>query len=67
MPRGLAAILLRIEERIAMRDVCAGYHAAKDRTQPRVGKHFLRKDDKRIMHIMLWYSSGDTVQVSRSQ
>jgi len=50
-----------------MRDVGAAHHAAEDRAQPRVGKHLLCEDDEGVMHIMLWYGSGDAVQVSRSQ
>jgi hypothetical protein len=49
-----------------MRDVGAARHAAENRAQPRVNKHFLCKYDERVMHIMLWYGSGDAVQVSRS-
>ena len=67
MRRELAGSFLRIEERIAMRDVGAAHHAAEDRTQPRVGEHLLGEDDEGVMHIVLWYGSGDAVQVSRSQ
>src|ERR1700727_799833 len=67
MRRKLAGTLLRIEERIAMRDVGAPHHAAEDLTLPRVGEHLLCEDDEGVMHIVLWYGSGDAVQVSRSQ
>ena len=50
-----------------MRDVGAAHHAAEDRAQPRVGKHLLCEDDEGVMHIVLWYGSGDAIQVSRSQ
>ena len=50
-----------------MRNVGAPHHAVKDRAQPRVGKHLLCEDDEGVMHIVLGYGSGDTVQVSRSQ
>ena len=48
-----------------MRDVGAAYHAAEDRAQPRVGKHLFCADDEGVMHIVLGYGGGDTVQVSR--
>jgi hypothetical protein len=35
--------------------------------QPRVTEHLLGEDDEGVMHIVLGYGSGDTVQVSRSQ
>ena len=50
-----------------MRDVGAAHHAAEDRAQSRVGKHLLCKDDEGVMHIVLWYGSGNAVQVSRGQ
>ena len=50
-----------------MGDVRAPHHAAEDREQPRVGKHLLCEDDEGVMHIVFGYSSGDAVQVSRSQ
>jgi hypothetical protein len=49
-----------------MRDVGAVHHAAEDRVQPRVGKHLLCEYDEGVMHIVLWYGSGDAVQVSSS-
>jgi len=64
--RNLAGTCLRIEEGIAMRDVGEADHAVEDRTQTRVGKHLLCEDDEGIVHIVLWYGSGDSVQVSRS-
>lgn len=57
---------MRVEERIAMRDIGAVRHAAKDRTQPWVSEHVLGKVDEYVMHIVFWYRSGDAVQVSRS-
>ena len=48
-----------------MRDPGPAHHAVEDRVQPWVGKHFLCEDDEGVMHIMLWYRSGDAVQVSR--
>jgi hypothetical protein len=50
-----------------MRDAGAAHHAAEDRAKPRVGKHLLCEDPEGVMHIVLWYGSGDAVQVSRSQ
>jgi len=49
-----------------MRDVGAARHAAEDREQPPVGKHLFYEDDEGVTHIVLWYGSGDAVQVSRS-
>ena len=49
-----------------MRDIGPAHHAAEDRAQPRVVEHLLGEDDEGLMHIMLWYGSGDAVQVSRS-
>ena len=49
-----------------MRDIGAAHHAAEDCAQPRVGKHLLCEDDEGVMHIVLWYGSGDAIQVSRS-
>ena len=64
MRRELAGTFLRIEERIAMRDVGAARHAAEDRAKPRGGEHHLCKDNKSVMHIVLGYGSGNAVQVS---
>jgi hypothetical protein len=50
-----------------MCDVGTAHHAAEDRAQPRVGKHFLREDNEGVMHIVLGYGNRDAVQVSRSQ
>ena len=50
-----------------MRDPGATYHSAKDGVQPRVGKHPLSEYDKGVVHVVLWHSSGDPVQVSGSQ
>jgi hypothetical protein len=66
MRRESAGSSLRIEERIAVRDVGAAYHAAENRAQPRVGEHLLGEDGESVMHIMFGYGSGDAVQVSRS-
>jgi hypothetical protein len=49
-----------------VRDICTIRHATKNRAEPRVSEHFLCEDDEGVMHIMLWYGSGDAVQVSRS-
>jgi hypothetical protein len=49
-----------------MRDIGAAHHAAEDCAQSRVGKHLLGEDDEGVMHIVLWYGSGDAIQVSRS-
>ena len=49
-----------------MRDFRAAHHAAEDRAQPWVGQHILREGGEGVMHIMLWYSGRDAVQVSRS-
>jgi hypothetical protein len=49
-----------------MRDPGAAHHAAEDRVQPLVGKHLLCEYDEGVMYIMLWYGSGDAVQVSCS-
>lgn len=49
-----------------MRDIGSAHHAAEDRAQPWVVEHLLGEDDEGVMHIVLWYSSGDAVQVSRS-
>ena len=58
---------LRVKEGIAVIDVGTTHHAAEDRAQPRVDKHLLCEDDESVMDIVLWYGSGDAVQVSRSQ
>jgi len=50
-----------------MRNVGAPHHALEDRAQPLVRKHLLCEDDEGVVHIVLGYSSGDAVQVSRSQ
>jgi len=50
-----------------MRDAGAAQHAAEDSAKPRVRKHLLCEDHEGVMHIVLWYGSGDAVQVSRSQ
>src|ERR1700732_161083 len=65
--RELARTLLRIEERIAMRDVGAAHHAAEDRAQARVGEPLLGEGDEGVMHIVLGYGRGDAIQVSLSQ
>ena len=39
----------------------------EDCLQAGVEEHLLCKDDESVMHIMLWYGSGDAVQVRRSQ
>jgi hypothetical protein len=49
-----------------MRDVGAAHHAAEDCAQPRVGKHLLCEGSEGVMHIVVWHSSGDAIQVSRS-
>src|SRR5271169_3297678 len=49
-----------------MRDIGPAHHAAEDRAQPRVVEHLLGEDDEGVMHIVLWYGSGDAVQISRS-
>ena len=49
-----------------MRDIGPAHHAAEDRAQPRVVEHLLCEDNEGVMHIVLWYGSGDAVQVSRS-
>ena len=50
-----------------MRDIGAARHAAEDRLQPGGVKHLLCEDDEGVMHIVLWYGNGDTVQVRRGQ
>ena len=67
MRRELAGTFLRIEERIAMCDVGAAYHAAEDRAQPRVGEHLLGEDGEGVMHIVFWYGCSNAIQVGRSQ
>jgi hypothetical protein len=67
MRRELAGTFLRIEERIAMRNLGAAHHAAENRAQPRVSKHVLCEDDEGVMHIVLGYGGGNAVQVSRGQ
>ena len=57
---------MRVEERIAMRDVGAAHHAAEDRAQPRVGEHLLGEDNEGVMHIVRRYGSGDAIQMSRN-
>src|SRR6202162_3590923 len=47
-----------------MRDIGPAHHAAEDRAQPRVVEHLLGEDDEGVMHIVLWYGSGDAVEVS---
>ena len=49
-----------------MRDVGAARHAPEDRTQARIGKYQLGEADEGLVHIMLWYGGGDSVQVSRN-
>jgi hypothetical protein len=49
-----------------MRDLGAVHHAAEDGAQARVSEHLLGEGDERIVYIMLWYSGGDAIQVSRS-
>jgi len=49
-----------------VRDIGAVRHAAENRAESRVSKHFLCEDDEGVMHIVLWYGSGDAVQISRS-
>jgi hypothetical protein len=44
-----------------MRDPGAAHHAAEDRVQPGVGKHLLCEYDEGVMHIVVWYGSGDAV------
>jgi hypothetical protein len=61
MRRELTGAFLRVEERIAMRDIGAARHAAEDRAQPRVGEHLLCEDDEDVMYIVLGYGSGDAV------
>ena len=56
----------RVEERVAVRYLSATRHAAKNRLQPWVCKHFVSKDYESIMNIVLGYSRGDAIQVSRS-
>ena len=43
----------------------AAHHAAEDCAQLRAGKHHLCENDESVMHIVLWYGSGDAVKVSR--
>ena len=66
MRRELAGTFIRIEDRIAMGDVGAAHHAAKDRAQPLVCEHLLGEDDESVMYIVLGYGSGDAIQVSGS-
>lgn len=47
-----------------MPDVGTSHHAPEDRAHPRVGEHLLCEDNEGVMHIMLWYGSGNAVQVS---
>jgi hypothetical protein len=49
-----------------MSDLGATHHSAENRVKPGIGKHLLCEDDEGVMHIVLWYGSGDAVQESRS-
>ena len=49
-----------------MRDIGAAHHAAEDHAQSWVDKHLLCENDEVVMDIVVWYSSSDAVQVSRS-
>jgi len=44
-----------------MGDIGATRHAAEDRLQPRVCKHFLCEEDEGFMHIVVRYGSRDAV------
>jgi hypothetical protein len=49
-----------------MSDIGTARHAAEYRAETRVGEHLLGEDNEYVMYIVLWYGSGDAVQVSRS-
>ena len=49
-----------------MRDIGSARHAAKHRAESQDGEHLLGEDDEDVMYIVLWYGSGDAIQVSRS-
>ena len=49
-----------------MRDFPTARHTTKNRADPWVNQHLLCEDNKRVMDIMLWYGSGNAVQVCRS-